>query len=928
MSSTETKFSFASGSNIKYLESLYQDYKNDTASVDPTWQKFFEGYEFALANPLGGSSEGDASEAKVEAFINAYRRLGHLNAHLNPLDAETMPLRKLKPEDQGLEGIELSRTFNPANLPIETPATLEAIYSLLQETYCGHVGADFRDLNDIDKVVWLQEKMETHRNKPNLDQKAKLRIFDKLVVAEGFEKFLQDRYLGQKRFSIEGLEALIPLLDTLAGEAQDHGVEELCVGMAHRGRLNVLANFLGKPYETMLKEFEGSDTDSYGIDGDVKYHKGFASQVETYDGDKLRVYLNPNPSHLEAVNPVVSGFVKARQQMFAEGQTDTFLPLMIHGDASFIGQGLVAETLNLSELSAYETGGTIHVITNNQVGFTTDPRDARSCHYSSDIAKIVRAPVFHVNADDPEAVVWTAQLALEYRQKFKKDVVIDLIGYRRHGHNETDEPSFTQPQMYKTIKKHKTVLTQYGEVLVAQNVLSQDEVQKRKKDFRAKLQDCLDRVRSGNVDILAPVPSELEISTRHVKADLKDFFKPVETGIDAKNFKEILEQVTSFPSTFKPHPKIKKLFASRQKMVAEDNKIDWGLAEIICYGSLALEGYHVRMSGQDCKRGTFSHRHAVVFDVETGEPLETLNQISSNQGRVDIINSPLSEQGVMGFEFGYSVANPEALVLWEAQFGDFANGAQIIIDQFLVASEAKWKQACNLVLLLPHGHEGMGPEHSSARPERFLQLCGDYNIQVANPTKPAQLFHLLRRQVKREFRKPLIIMTPKSLLRHPECVSKIEDFSSEQSFEEVIDDVRVENKDAVERVVFCTGKIFYELDKAREDMDPDGKIAIVRIEQLYPFPEDKVADVLAKYNKSTEVLWTQEEPSNMGAWTFIRHRIKQLSTRNRKFRYSGRVSAGTTAEGYTKAHEKEQRRIIEDTFTLGKASPKKKQASK
>ena len=653
-STDTTKFSFASGGNIKFLESLYQDYRRDASSVDETWQKFFAGYEFALSNPLAsGGDGGDASEAKVEAFINAYRRLGHLNAHLNPLAEQGDQLRNLSPADQGLADVEMSRSFNPANLAISSPASLEDIYQVLQDTYCGRIGADFRDLNDIEQIVWLQEKMESCRNKPEIGSKAKERIFAKLIHAEGFEKFLQDRYLGQKRFSLEGLEALIPLLDTLSGEAQNHGVEEICMGMAHRGRLNVLANFLGKPYETMLKEFEGSDTDSYGIDGDVKYHMGFASLVETYDGDKLRVYLNPNPSHLEAVNPVVSGFVKARQLMLDGGGTKKFLPLMIHGDASFIGQGLVAETLNLSELSAYETGGTVHVITNNQVGFTTDPEDARSCHYSSDMAKIVKAPVFHVNADDPEAVVWTAKLALEFRQKFGKDVVIDLIGYRRHGHNETDEPSFTQPKMYQIIKAHKTVLTQYGDQLISEKVLTREQVDERKKEFRAHLQDCLDRVRSEKIDILATVPSELEISTKHVKADLKDFFTDCETGVAAKTIEAIVQTVNSFPDDFKPHPKIKKLFGNRLKMLEGDGEIDWGLAEIICYGSLAEEGYHVRMSGQDCRRGTFSHRHAVVYDVDSGEPLETLNQFADQKAQVDIINSPLSEQGVMGFEFGY-----------------------------------------------------------------------------------------------------------------------------------------------------------------------------------------------------------------------------------------------------------------------------------
>lgn len=921
------KFSFANGTNASFVDGLYQDYRKDPQSVDESWRQFFEGYEFALSSSTGAGGGGSDAEAKVEAFINLYRRLGHLNAHLNPLESEPQPKESLDPEEHGLADVNQNQPFHPVNLPIETPATFADINKLLHETYCGKIGADFRDINEINEVRWLQEKMESCRNKPNISNKFKKRILDKLIQAEGFEKFLQDRYLGQKRFSLEGLEALIPLLDAVANEAKMDQVSELCMGMAHRGRLNVLANFMGKPYELMLKEFEGSDTASYGIDGDVKYHKGFASNIDTFSGEQLRVYLNPNPSHLEAVNPVVEGFAKARQLMLGDGEQTSVLPLLIHGDASFIGQGLVAETLNLSALDAYKTGGTIHVITNNQVGFTTDPDEGRSCHYSSDIAKIVRAPVLHVNADDPEAVIWTAQLAFAYRQKYHKDVVIDLIGYRRHGHNETDEPGFTQPQMYKTIKKHKTVLKQYIEQLVDEKVLSRDEADKQVKDFRAKLQDCLDRVRSENIEILTPVPKELEASTRFTKAEPDDFFKAVDTATKEEYIKKIVESATSFPEGFTPHPKVKKLYKSRKEMIEGEGSIDWGLAEILTYGTLALEKKHVRLSGQDCRRGTFSHRHAVIRDYENGEPLHTLNQISAEQAKVDVINSPLSEQGVMGFEFGYSVANPDALVMWEAQFGDFVNGGQIIIDQFLVASEAKWRQSSGLVLLLPHGYEGMGPEHSSGRPERFLQLCGDYNIQVANLTTPAQLFHILRRQVLRDFRKPLVIMTPKSLLRHPQCISPISEFVS-GSFAEVIDDEFIQDKSSVQRVVFCTGKIYYELNKEREELKDNQKVALIRVEQLYPFPEKRIDEILHGYSKATEILWTQEEPSNMGAWTFIRHRIKQLSTRSRTFRYCGRTSAGTTAEGSTKAHAVEQKRIINDALNVSEGSAAKRQAGK
>jgi 2-oxoglutarate dehydrogenase E1 component len=920
------RFSFANGANASFVDNLYQDYRANPESVEESWRQFFEGFEFALASRSGQLAAGEGElEAKVEAFINLYRRLGHLSAHLNPLAEKPRLADFLEPQNHGLGDVAPGQMFHPANIPYEGPVSFEDIQNLLRETYCGPIGADFRDINDIDAVTWFQEKMESCRNRPQVEAQVKMRIFDKLTQAEGFEKFLQDRYLGQKRFSIEGLEAMIPLLDSLSEDAQQSQVEEICLGMAHRGRLNVLANFLGKPYELMLKEFEGSDMDSYGIDGDVKYHKGFASYVKTMSGETIRVYLSPNPSHLESVNPVVEGFTRARQEMMGDHDRSRVLPILIHGDASFMGQGIVAETLNLSALPSYETGGTVHIIANNQVGFTTDPHEGRSCRYSSEIAKMVRAPVLHVNADDPEAVIWTAKLALEFRQKFKKDVVIDLIGYRRHGHNETDEPSFTQPQLYSKIKNHPTVLQQYTQTLVEQGVLGDSDGKSRYKEFRAYLQECLEKIRKENVEILPTIPKELESSTRYVKATEEETFKPVKTSVSKEVLTKIADATLAIPEGFKPHPKVEKLFYNRRKMMAGEGQIDWGLAEFFTYGSLALEGRVVRLSGQDSQRGTFSHRHAVIRNYDSGIPLPCLNQIPDQEAPVHVINSPLSEQGCMGFEFGYSVANRDALVLWEAQFGDFCNGAQIIIDQFLAASEAKWKQNSGLVLLLPHGYEGMGPEHSSARPERFLQLCGDNNIQVANPTSPSQLFHMLRRQMHRNFRKPLIVMTPKSLLRHPKCVSTIQDFT-DGKFQEVLDDDRLPAHDQVERIVFCSGKIYYDMDKMRDELEEQNKVAIVRIEQLYPFPEHRVDEIIKSYPNSKEVIWAQEEPSNMGAWTFIRHRIKQLCTRSRHFRYAGRPSAGTTAEGSVHSHAKEQRRLILDALAIHSAEKESSEA--
>ncbi len=921
------KFTYANGANAAFLESLYKEYKNNPEAVDPSWKLFFEGYEFAASGSKGIASQKDDTEARVQDYINLFRRLGHLSAHLNPLAAKPALAIDLLPAKAGLSDVSDSQKFHPATLPVKGPVSFGEVRSLLQDTYTRTFGADFRDTTDNEAVEWLQQQMEACRNRPAIDNETKIRILKKLTQTEGFEKFLQDRYLGQKRFSIEGLDTMMVLLEVVADEAAKSNVEEIALGMAHRGRLNVLANFMGKPYELMIKEFEGSEIETYGIDGDVKYHKGYVSVIETMSGDKVRAYLSPNPSHLEAVNAVVEGFTRARQRMLGDKTSSRVMPLLIHGDASFIGQGLVAETLNLSELASYKTGGTVHIISNNQVGFTTDPEDGRSCRYSSDIAKIVRAPVFHVNADDPEVVVWAARLATAYRQKFKKDVVIDLIGYRRHGHNETDEPSFTQPVMYQTIRSLPTVLTQFGEKLVNEGVMTAEAVAAEAKNFRAMLQAGMEKVRAGQVKILPTVPRELENSTKHVKATQEELFLPVETGIKAALVKDIVANATKVPAGFKPNPKIERLLKSRQDMVEGEGSIDWGLAEFLAYGSLALEGKHVRLSGQDCKRGTFSHRHAVIRDFETGAPLALLNQLGKDQAEVEVINSPLSEQGVMGFEFGYSVADREALVLWEAQFGDFGNGAQIIIDQFLAASEAKWKQACGLVLLLPHGYEGMGPEHSSARPERFLQLCGDNNIQVANLTSPAQLFHMLRRQLFRPFRKPLVIMTPKSLLRHPAMVSKTKEFTDGR-FVEVLDDPSQKTKAKVRRVVYCTGKIYFELDKERQEMGVTEQVALVRIEQLYPFPEEQLKKIMATYTEAKDVLWVQEEPANMGAWTFIRHRLEALCNEEQDLIYCGRRDAGTTAEGYTKVHEKEQKRILQEALTLPEKADKKAKKTK
>jgi len=916
------KFTYATATNAGYIEEQYEKFRKDPASVEASWRQFFEGYEFAASSgAVGAATSGDQEAGKVEAYINAFRVLGHLSAHLNPLAAKPALRDDMSPANHGLKDVNKTRKFVAVNLPTTAPMTFDEICQMMQETYCGKIGAEFRDSDNIEFVKWIQDKMESCRNKPKLSKDQKLGILDSLVKAEGFEGFLQARFLGQKRFSLEGAEAFMPLLETLTTVGAANGVEEMILGMAHRGRLGTLCNFMGKTYEAMFKKFEGSEFNPYQIDGDVKYHLGFAGE-RSFGGKNVRLYLSPNPSHLEIVNPVVEGFARARQRLISDKDRKKVLPLLIHGDAAFMGQGLVAETLNLAELSGYATGGTIHVIINNQVGFTTNPEEGRSCTYASGIAKIIKAPVLHVNADDPEAVTWTAQLAAEYRQRFQKDIVIDLIGYRRHGHNETDEPGFTQPTMYKVIAKHPTVLTQYGERLVSEGVLTADEFKKRQTEFRARLQEAYDLMKSGdtkNEKFKDKYPKVYDGVFHPVTGDEQAMEKPVDTALPLKTLSEIGKKITATPNGFNVHPKLQKLLEQRSKMVEKDGPgVDWPMAELLAFGSLAKDGHHVRLSGQDCQRGTFSSRQAVLRDYETGAPYYSMNNIAPGQASVEILNSPLSELGVMGFEFGYTVADKDALVLWEGQFGDFVNGAQIVIDQFLVASEAKWGQTSCLTLLLPHGYEGMGPEHSSGRPERFLQLCGNANIQVAIPTTAAQYFHILRRQICREFRKPLVIMSPKSLLRHAKVVSSLTEFEKGQ-FEEVLDDGRIKDPKAVTRLVFCTGKIYYEMLEATSTA-PEGEVALVRVEQLYPFPGKKVESIIARYKNVSDVLWVQEEPQNMGAWTFVRPRLEALLSDPKKLRYVGRRDSGTTAEGSTKAHTTEQARIINEAVNPGVVS--------
>jgi 2-oxoglutarate dehydrogenase E1 component len=903
--------SYMNETNIAYVEALYEDYQNDPDSVEESWRHFFEGYEFTKKHKILGLSKDQKDNAKVEALINKYRLVGHLYANINPL---TPPQYKLlEKEPLNLEGIEGTSIFNPSDLT-DKPVTFDEIVAKLERTYCGSIGVDIGSLPDSEQALWFQKKIEASENKASLSLEEKKRVYKKLAEAEGFEKFLQNRYLGQKRFSLEGLESLIPLLDSLFSEASELGAKEACLGMAHRGRLNVLRNIMGKSEAEIFREFEGTEFNPYDIDGDVKYHKGYANTITCFNGKKLRVYLAPNPSHLEAVNPVLEGFTKCRQENYG-GQKSVF-PVLIHGDAAFIGQGIVSETLNLSRLSGYSTGGTIHIITNNLIGFTTNPEDSRSCHYSSDVAKVIRAPVLHVNSQDPEAVIWAARLACSFRDKFHHDIVIDLIGYRKYGHNETDEPTFTQPLMYAQLKTQPTILKVYGDTLLSQGVFSEEDLTLEEEKVKEILQKSYEEIKNGTDKknlLESNYPEEFRHILKYERITRDQAISVIKTSVSKKKLEELTTSLTEVPEDFTAHPKIVKLLESRKSMLEGKGSVDWAFAELLAFASLADSGFSIRLSGQDSKRGTFSSRHAVLFDYKTGETYEPLKKFNNNDSSV-IINSPLSELACLGFEFGYSVASEKSLVLWEAQFGDFVNGAQIILDQFLVASEAKWKQVTDLVLLLPHGYEGMGPEHSSARLERFLQAAGNLNIQVCSVTTPAQYFHLLRRQKLKGYRKPLVIMSPKSLLRHPKMISETKELIS-GAFSPLLISKTFSKKTKEKFAIMCSGKIYYDLLEHQESGETKKDPSIIRFEQIYPFPKESLEIFLKENDGIKEIRWVQEEPQNMGAWNFIYYKFSNTFGSDIKLRYVGRKHSGSTAEGSLKAHQLEQKRIVTEAFS-------------
>ena len=909
-------YTYLSNADPKAVEALYQQFKSDPLSIDEGWKKFFEGFEFAqeqfpmLPNGQGAKSTstsggiGNAKEVQVRNLIHAYRTRAHLRSNTNPVRERKDRKPILDLQDFNLSDADLDTQFISGEEIGIGKATLRKIIETLKYIYEGTVGFEYMSVRDPEKLNWLREKIEKDALSFNPSHEQRERILFKLNEAVVFENFLHTKYLGQKRFSLEGGETTIPALDAIINKGAELGLEEVMIGMAHRGRLNVLANIMGKTYEQIFNEFEGGATPDLTMgDGDVKYHLGYSSQIKAANGKTVELKLAPNPSHLEAVNPVVQGFVRAKGDEEYSRDRSKILPILIHGDAAVAGQGIMYEIVQMSKLEGYNVGGTIHFVINNQVGFTTDFDDARSSIYSTDVAKIIDAPVLHVNGDDPEAVIFCVQFAVEYRQKFQRDIFVDMVCYRRHGHNESDEPKFTQPSLYNKISKHPNPREVYNKQLIEKGEVAGALAKNMDKEFRALLQDRLNLVKQKPLPYVYQPLEEEWRTLRRSKPE--DFEKSPETGISTDSIKKVAKALTSVPEGFKPLKQIEKQLKQRKDMFFKDKMLNWAGGELLAYGSLLIDGKKVRLTGQDVQRGTFSHRHAVLHDMNTNHAHNSLDHIEGIPNKFEIYNSLLSEFGVMGFEFGYAMANPNALTIWEAQFGDFANGAQVMIDQFVSCSETKWQRMNGLVLLLPHGYEGQGPEHSNARPERYLQLCAEYNMVVANITTPSNFFHAMRRQMTWEFRKPLVVMSPKSLLRHPKAISPLDEFTS-GNFQEVIGDDNVTAK-SVKKVILCSGKVYYDLLE-RKEKDKRKDVALIRIEQLQPFPANQVNKILDKY-KNADYFWLQEEPENMGYWNFVQrvYKEKDLTLISRK-------ASASPATGYAKVHAQEQEEIINKAF--------------
>ena len=921
--------------NADLIEATYQAWLKDHNSVDPTWRAFFQGFTLgangaspvaALAAAAGNEAQAHAAapiidslkQSRVHQLINAYRSIGHLEAHLDPLSDAPGAHPKLSLEQCGLGEEDLDTTFDIGTYLGGGQMKLRDVLHNLRLTYCDHVGVEYMHIQDVDVRNWLQEKMEASRNQPEFSKAEKVRILRRVHKAELFERFLHTKYVGQKRFSLEGGETMVAAVDSIIEHCPQVNVAEVVMGMAHRGRLNILTSVMRKSFDVLFEQFsENYIPDAVGGDGDVKYHLGYEAVLDTASGHKVEVRLAANPSHLEIVDPVVEGKARARQRIRGGREfRHTVLPLLIHGDAAFAGQGVVAETLNFSQLVGYRTGGTLHFVVNNQIGFTTEPHEARSTRYCTDVAKMIEAPIFHVNGDDPESVCMVAQLALEFRAKFARDVVIDMYCYRKHGHNETDEPAFTQPLLYKKIAGHPQVSAVLSKQLIDEGTITQAESDAIKAEYTAALEKNLEMAKAAETAKSAKRAAAIEQrkfvgSTAVFQPDYH--FKPVATRVTGEVFDHVVRGLTTLPADFRVNPKIKRFLEARVQAHKEGGPIDWGFAESLAFGTLLIEGTPVRLSGQDCERGTFSHRHAVLHDMETDETYCPLKNLGEKQAQFCVYNSLLSEAAVLGFDYGYSLDYPSMLCIWEAQFGDFANGAQVVIDQFISSGESKWQRTSGIVLLLPHGYEGQGPEHSSARLERFLQLCAEDNIQVANITTPANFFHALRRQMKRDFQKPLVVMSPKSLLRHPAATSRIEDFTG-GAFQEIIDDPGFGPREArpPTRLILCSGKVYYDLIDYR-GKHKHADTAIVRIEQLYPLHGKRLAEIAKKYGDA-KLVWAQEESENMGGWGWIAPQLEEIF--GRKPLYAGRDASASPAVGSLALHKLELAAFLKQAFTI------------
>lgn len=904
------KFTYLGNSELAVFDELYEKYRKDSDSVPFGWRKFFEGFELAgtrYDEPVPDSSGPDIKgnfqkEFYVINLINGYRSRGHLFTETNPVRKRRNYTPTLDLGNFGLSESDLETVFHAGVEVGIGPSTLKDIVAHLRQVYCGSIGVEYMYIRKPEEVEWIKNKLHVNNNTPGFTPEQKKHFLRKLNEAVVFENFLQTRFVGQKRFSLEGAETLVPALDTVIEKGAGMGVEEFIVGMPHRGRLNVLSNIFGKDNLDIFNEFEGKGFEDSGFSGDVKYHSGYSCDIIAANGKKIHLRLAANPSHLEAVAPVVEGMVRAKIDFKYGGDNNKIVPVIIHGDAAVAGQGVVYEVIQMAQLDGYKTGGTVHIVVNNQVGFTTDYTDGRSSTYCTDIAKVTLCPVFHINGDDVEAIAHTIRIALEYRQVFHKDVFIDLLCYRKRGHNEGDEPRFTQPLLYKIIASHPDPKEIYSKKLIEDGVVDAAEVRKTEMDLRSALQARFDESKSLS---RTKVGSYLDGVWKGIRtAEKNDFDESPQTGVDLSTLVEIGEKISAIPPGKKFFNKFEKILRDRSEMI-KGNRLDWGMGEMLAYGSLLLEGHPVRLSGQDVERGTFSHRHAIIKLEDSEGEYIPLNNIREGQSELRVYNSLLSEYGVLGFDYGYSLANPDALAIWEAQFGDFANGAQIIIDQFLCCAEDKWKRMSGLVLLLPHGYEGQGAEHSSARPERYLQLCAENNLQIVNCTTPASFFHVLRRQIKWPFRKPLVVFSPKKLLRFPACVSPLEDFAT-GGFREVIDDSVEPGQ--VETLAFCTGKIFYEMAEERQKRK-NGKIAFIRLEQLYPFPGKQMKALVKKYKKARRFVWLQEEPENMGAWGHIRRFYNE-----KNLELISRAACAAAATGSHEMHDRQSAEILEKVF--------------